>query len=47
MADRRRKKTDIEEAKKSGQKALEDAKAGKIQRVESENEVRGFAEIPY
>ena len=47
MADRRRKKTDIEEAKKAGQKALEDAKAGKIQRVESENEVRGFAEIPY
>lgn len=47
MADRRRKKNDIEEAKKAGQKALEDAKAGKIQRVESENEVRGFAEIPY
>lgn len=47
MADRRRKKTDIEEAKRLGQKALEDAKAGKIQRVESENEVRGFAEIPY
>ena len=47
MADRRRKKNDIEEAKRSGQKALEDAKAGKIQRVESENEVRGFAEIPY
>ena len=47
MADRRRKKNDIEEAKKAGQKALEDAKAGRIQRVESENEVQGFAEIPY
>ena len=48
MANRRRKElTDIEAAKRSGAKALEDAKAGKIQREESENEVLGFAEIPH
>lgn len=48
MANRRRKDlTDIEAAKRSGAKALEDAKAGRIQREESENEVRGFAEIPH